>query len=66
MRVADADFVEKVKLNTGTIARASQPKLIAVAVIGTDKIDLAACQQRGVLVSNVHPRQAHSARAQSY
>lgn len=54
-RIADADIVivNKVKLSAETLAQAPQLKLIAVAATGTDNIDLQACQQRGIVVSNV-------------
>lgn len=61
-RIADADviIVNKVKLDAGTLAQAPKLKLIAVAATGTDNIDLAACQQRGIVVSNVRNYARHS------
>ncbi len=61
-RIADADFVivNKVKLPAQVLAQASQLKLIAVAATGTDNIDLAACQQRGIVVSNVRNYALHT------
>lgn len=61
-RIADADIVivNKVKLSAETLAKAPKLKLIAVAATGTDNIDLAACQQRGILVSNVRNYAKHT------
>lgn len=54
-RIADADIVlvNKVKLPAATLAGAPRLKLIAVAATGTDNIDLAACEARGIVVSNI-------------
>ena len=61
-RIADADIVivNKVKLSAETLAQAPQLRLIAVAATGTDNIDLQACQQRGIVVSNVRNYAAHT------
>lgn len=61
-RIADADIVivNKVKLSAETLAKAPHLKLIAVAATGTDNIDLAACQQRGIVVSNVRNYAKHT------
>jgi len=61
-RIADADIVivNKVKLNADTLAQAPKLKLIAVAATGTDNIDLAACQQHGIVVSNVRNYAVHT------
>jgi glycerate dehydrogenase len=61
-RIADADIVivNKVKLSAETLAIAPHLKLIAVAATGTDNIDLAACQQRGIVVSNVRNYAKHT------
>jgi len=61
-RIADADIVivNKVKLSAETLAQAPKLKLIAVAATGTDNIDLAACQQRGIVVSNVRNYAKHT------
>jgi glycerate dehydrogenase len=61
-RIADADIVivNKVKLSAETLAQAPQLKLIAVAATGTDNIDLQACQQRGIVVSNVRNYAVHT------
>ena len=61
-RIADADIVivNKVKLPAKVLAQAPKLKLIAVAATGTDNIDLAACQQRGIVVSNVRNYAKHT------
>ena len=61
-RIADADIVvvNKVKLTAEVLAQAPQLKLIAVAATGTDNIDLVACQQRGIVVSNVRNYAKHT------
>jgi glycerate dehydrogenase len=61
-RIAAADIVivNKVKLSAETLAKAPHLKLIAVAATGTDNIDLAACQQRGIVVSNVRNYAKHT------
>lgn len=60
--IADADIVivNKVKLSADTLAQAPRLKLIAVAATGTDNIDLATCQQRGIVVSNVRNYAKHT------
>lgn len=61
-RILDADIVitNKVKLSAEVIAQASRLKMIAVAATGTDIIDLAACSQRGIVVSNIRNYAAHA------
>ena len=61
-RIHDADIVvvNKVKLSANTLAQAPKLKLIAVAATGTDNIDLAACQQRSIVVSNVRNYAKHT------
>jgi glycerate dehydrogenase len=61
-RIADADIVivNKVKLTADVLAQAPKLKLIAVAATGTDNIDLAVCQQRGIVVSNVRNYAKHT------
>lgn len=61
-RIADADIVivNKVKLPAEVLAQAAKLKLIAVAATGTDNIDLHACQQRGIVVSNVRNYAKHT------
>lgn len=54
-RIAEADIVivNKVKLPATVVSGAPRLKLIAVAATGTDNIDLAACAERGIVVSNI-------------
>ena len=54
-RIADADIVvtNKVPLRGETIRQARQLKLVAIAATGYDIVDLAACTNRGVTVSNI-------------
>lgn len=54
-RIADADVVitNKVRISSEAINAAQRLKLIAVAATGTDNIDLAACTQKGIVVSNI-------------
>lgn len=61
-RIADADIVvvNKVRLSAQTLAAAKKLKLIAVAATGTDNIDLTACKQYGVVVSNVRNYALHT------
>ncbi len=61
-RIRDADIVivNKVKLSAETLAQAPRLKLIAVAATGTDNIDLTACQQHGIVVSNVRNYATHT------
>lgn len=61
-RIADADIVivNKVKLSAEVLAQAPRLKLIVVAATGTDNIDLAACRQSGIVVSNVRNYAVHT------
>lgn len=61
-RIHDADIVivNKVKLPAEVLAKAPKLKLIAVAATGTDNIDLQACQQCGIVVSNVRNYAKHT------
>lgn len=61
-RIADADIVitNKVKLPAGVIAQASRLRMVAVAATGTDIIDLQACAQRGIVVSNIRNYALHA------
>lgn len=46
-------ITNKVPLRADTIARLPQLKMVAVAATGTDNVDLAACRERGIVVSNI-------------
>src|SRR5690606_41849736 len=61
-RIAEADIVisNKVRLTAEAIAQAPRLKMIAVAATGTDIIDLAACAQRGIVVSNIRNYAGHA------
>ncbi|CAH0272605.1 Glycerate dehydrogenase [Agrobacterium fabrum] len=54
-RIKDADIVitNKAPVRGPAIATAPRLKLVAVAATGTDVVDVAACAQRGVTVSNI-------------
>lgn len=60
LRDADVAIVNKVKLPANVLAQAPRLRLIAVAATGTDNIDLAACQARGIVVSNVRNYATHT------
>lgn len=61
-RIADADIavVNKVKLTAELLAQAPRLRMVAVAATGTDNIDLAACEARGIVVSNVRNYAVHT------
>jgi glycerate dehydrogenase len=46
-------IVNKVPVRAADIARLPDLKMIAVAATGTDNVDLAACRERGIVVSNI-------------
>lgn len=54
-RIADADvaIVNKVRIGAEHIAAAPRLRMIALAATGSDNVDLAACEQRGIVVSNI-------------
>ncbi len=53
LRGAEAVFVNKVKLNRDMLFGARQLRFIGVLATGYDVIDLAAAQERGIVVTNV-------------
>lgn len=61
-RLKDADIalVNKVKFQRPAIETLPKLKLIAVAATGTDNIDLKACAERGVTVSNIRGYALHT------
>lgn len=61
-RVQDAEIVvvNKVRLGAEVLAQAPRLRLIAVAATGTDNIDLAACRNQGIVVSNVRNYAIHT------
>jgi len=61
-RIAQADIVvvNKVRLGAEEIAAATRLKFVAIAATGTDNVDLAACAQRGIVVSNIRNYAVHT------
>jgi glycerate dehydrogenase len=61
-RLADAEIVitNKVKLPREVIAAAPRLRLVAVAATGTDVVDIRACEERGVVVSNIRNYAVHT------
>jgi glycerate dehydrogenase len=61
-RIASADIVitNKVRMDRAALETADRLRLIAVAATGTDVIDLAACAERNVVVSNIRDYAGHS------
>jgi glycerate dehydrogenase len=53
LRGATIAVTNKVPLRAEAIARLPDLKMIAVAATGTDIVDVAACQARGIVVSNI-------------
>src|SRR4051812_23067912 len=52
-RDATVVIVNKVKLPADAIAEMPRLRLVAVAATGTDPVDLKACAERGIVVSNI-------------
>ncbi|MBV6273638.1 D-2-hydroxyacid dehydrogenase [Alcaligenaceae bacterium CGII-47] len=54
-RISQADIIitNKIVLRAADLAAAPQLKMIALTATGSDNIDLNACNQRGIIVSNV-------------
>jgi glycerate dehydrogenase len=54
-RIAGADIVitNKAKVNEAAIAGAKRLRMVAVAATGTDNVDIKACVERGIVVSNI-------------
>ncbi|WP_208281427.1 D-2-hydroxyacid dehydrogenase [Massilia oculi] len=50
---ATVAITNKVPLSAGAIAQLPDLKLVAIAATGTDNVDLAACRERGIVVSNI-------------
>lgn len=61
-RIRDADIVvtNKVVLTSAMLQQAPRLRMIALAATGTDNIDLDACNQRRIIVSNVRDYAAHT------
>lgn len=54
-RIRDADIVivNKVRLGRAEIAAAQRLRMVALAATGSDNVDLVACSERGIVVSNI-------------
>jgi glycerate dehydrogenase len=50
---ATVAITNKVPLRAADLARLPALKMVAVAATGTDNVDLAACRERGIVVSNI-------------
>ena len=61
-RIRDAEIVitNKVRLDRATIEGAPSLRFVAVAATGTDIIDLQACRERGIPVSNIRGYAVHT------
>lgn len=61
-RIANADIVitNKVPVRGEALAGAKRVKMVAVAATGTDNVDLSACAQRGITVSNIRGYAVHT------
>jgi glycerate dehydrogenase len=61
-RAADADIIvtNKVAIDEEALEQLPRLKMIAVAATGVDRIDLAVCQKRGIVVSNIPGYAVHS------
>ncbi|GJD50350.1 Glycerate dehydrogenase [Methylobacterium crusticola] len=61
-RIRDAHIVvtNKVPLRREVLAQARRLRLVAVAATGTDVVDVAACAERGITVSNIRNYAVHT------
>lgn len=61
-RIAQADIVvtNKVRLDREAIQGAARLGMIALAATGTDNVDLAACNEKGIVVSNIRNYATHT------
>lgn len=61
-RIADADIVitNKVPVRHEAIEQARNLRMIAVAATGTDNVDLEACTEKGIVVSNIRGYAVHT------
>lgn len=57
---ADVALINKVTLDASILACLPDLKMIAVAATGTNCVDLAACQARGIVVSNIRGYAVHT------
>lgn len=61
-RIADADIVitNKVRLDAESVSSARRLRMVAVAATGTDNVDLAACAEKDIVVSNIRGYASHT------
>ncbi|TEA72336.1 D-2-hydroxyacid dehydrogenase [Allopusillimonas ginsengisoli] len=61
-RIANADIVitNKVRLERDAIIAAPRLKLVAMAATGTDNVDLQACKEKNIVVSNIRGYAQHT------
>jgi glycerate dehydrogenase len=60
LRDASVAITNKVRLERGQIERLPALRMIAVCATGTDTVDLDACRERGILVSNIRGYARHA------
>lgn len=60
LRDAQVAIINKVRLTAEHLSQLPGLKLVAISATGTDNIDLAACRERGVVVSNVRGYAVHT------
>ena len=60
LQQATIAITNKVPLRAADLAQLPQLKMIAVAATGTDIVDLAACRERGIVVSNIRSYAGHT------
>jgi glycerate dehydrogenase len=60
LRDATIALTNKVRLGAAELAQLPRLKMIALAATGHDIIDLAACRERGIVVSNIRHYAVHS------
>ncbi|MGC6535902.1 MAG: D-2-hydroxyacid dehydrogenase [Candidatus Puniceispirillaceae bacterium] len=67
-RLKDADIavLNKVALSAHDIEQLPRLKMIAISATGFDKIDIAACQSRNIIVSNIRGYARHSVPEHSF
>jgi glycerate dehydrogenase len=53
LRGASIAITNKVPLRAADIAQLPDLRMVAIAATGTDNVDLAACRERGIVVSNI-------------
>ncbi|OON63366.1 glycerate dehydrogenase [Massilia sp. KIM] len=53
LRGATIAITNKVPLRAAALAQLPELKMVAIAATGTDNVDLAACRERGIVVSNI-------------